>query len=90
MVAKVMDHGKVTTLDALRAIALREEGAHRDLYDWAERKHRVKGVSKFTPNEIGEAVDRLLQARRSFLPATRHGVIHAMTISQAKTASSKA
>lgn len=84
LLAKVVDHSKTATLDALRAIALREEGAHRDLYDWAERKHRVKGVSTFTPQEIEEAIDRLLQARRSFLLSTRHGVIHAMTISQAK------
>ena len=84
MLAKVVADDKATTLDTLHNLALKEGGAHRDLYEWAERKHRIKGVSTFTPNEICEAVERLLQARRSFLPATRQGVIHAMTISQAK------
>ena len=84
MLAKVVDGDKATALNTLHAIAMKEEGPHRALYEWAERKHRLKGVSTFTPSEIGEAVDRLLQARRSFLTTTRQGVIHAMTISQAK------
>jgi hypothetical protein len=44
----------------------------------------VKGQLQFSDDELTTAVDRILQARRSFLPTSYPGRIRAMTINQAK------
>lgn len=71
-------------MEKLREICLSDKGSLGDLCQWAERKLRVKGQLQFSDCELTTAIDRILQARRSFLPTTSPGRIRAMTINQAK------
>jgi hypothetical protein len=71
-------------MEKLREICLNQRGPLGDLCQWAERKLRVKGQLQFSDDELTTAVDRILQARRSFLPTSYPGRIRAMTINQAK------
>ena len=71
-------------MEKLREICLNDKGPLGDLCQWAEKKLRVKGQLEFSDCELTNALDRVLQARRSFLPTTYPGRIRAMTINQAK------
>lgn len=78
--------------DISRGISLRDlekkclggSGALQDLYTWAARKFHVKGQTEFSESDIGAALGRISQSRRSFLPAESFGRVRAMTIHQAK------
>lgn len=73
-----------TSLDGLAQTCSGKQGALQDLYSWAEKKYRVRGQSLFSAPELASAIDRILQSRRAFLPASSTGTIRAMTINQAK------
>jgi len=71
-------------LPELRELCLNDKGALGDVFQWAERKWRIKGQSRFSNHEVTTTVGRLLQSRRAFLPTAHLGSIRAMTINQAK------
>lgn len=61
-----------------------DSGIFRDLCTWAARKFHVRGQTEFSESDVGTALDRILQSRRSFLPTVSFGRVRAMTIHQAK------
>ena len=69
---------------SLRQLCLNDKGALGDVFQWAERKWRIKGQTQFPIDELTTTVERVLQSRRAFLPTTCLGSIRAMTINQAK------
>jgi UvrD-like helicase C-terminal domain/AAA domain len=71
-------------LAELRQLSLNDRGALGDVYQWAEKKWRIKGQSHFLEAELKTIVERVLQSRRAFLPTTCLGSMRAMTINQAK------
>jgi hypothetical protein len=72
------------SLQQLQSLSSSDTGALSDVYQWAEKRHRIKGQCEFSAPELSVAIDRILQSRRAFLPTEHHDVIRAMTISQAK------
>ena len=71
----------------LRDIEIRcsdNSGALQDLYRWATRKFHVRGQTEFSESELGAALERISQSRRSFLPTASFGRTRAMTVHQAK------
>lgn len=72
------------SLQEIRQICSEDRGPLGDLLQWAERRLQIKGKTQFSRGEIAAAVDRVLQARRAFLPYDYPGCIRAMTINQAK------
>jgi UvrD-like helicase C-terminal domain len=72
------------TLQGLRTIVSGDSGALADLFQWAERKFRVRGQAQFSAGEISLAIDRILHSRRAFIPTGHPGIVRAMTINQAK------
>jgi hypothetical protein len=68
----------------LRQICLNDKGALGDVFQWAEKKWRIKGQIQFSDDELTTTVERVLQSRRAFLPTAGLGSIRAMTINQAK------
>jgi hypothetical protein len=71
-------------LAALRQLCLSDKGALGDVFQWAEKKWRIKGQTEFSNGELTTTVERVLQSRRAFLPTACLGSIRAMTINQAK------
>src|SRR6202044_2255874 len=71
-------------LAELRQLCANDRGALGDVYQWAEKKWRIKGQAHFFSGELKTMVERVLQSRRAFLPTTCLGSIRAMTINQAK------
>ena len=71
-------------LAELRQLCLNDKGALGDVFQWAEKKGRIKGQTQFSQGELSTTVERVLQSRRAFLPTACLGSIRAMTINQAK------
>lgn len=71
-------------LQQIQSLVSSDDGVLTDVYQWAQRKYRIKGQCLFSASELSAAIDRILQSRRAFLPTDNHDVIRAMTISQAK------
>jgi hypothetical protein len=71
-------------LAELRRLCLHDKGALGDVFQWAEKKWRIKGQVQFSDGELTTTVERVLQSRRAFLPTACLGSIRAMTINQAK------
>jgi hypothetical protein len=71
-------------LAELRQLCLNDKGALGDVFQWAEKKWRIKGQAQFSIGELTTTIERVLQSRRAFLPTACLGSIRAMTINQAK------
>lgn len=71
-------------LAELRKLCLNDKGPLGDVFQWAEKKWRIKGQIQFSNGELTTTVERVLQSRRAFLPTAHPGSIRAMTINQAK------
>ena len=84
LLGKLGDLTVGVSLMRLRKLCANDTGATRDLYEWAEKRFRLKGEVDFAEAGISAAVDRILQSRRAFLPAASGMTIRAMTINQAK------
>jgi hypothetical protein len=84
ILSKFTDEKETIRLQQIQKLTFGDNGALRDLREWAERRYRMKGQTDFRLLEISEVTDRILQSRRAFLPYEHHGIIRAMTISQAK------
>jgi UvrD-like helicase family protein len=72
------------SLAELRQLCLNDKGPLGDVFQWAEKKWRLKGQTLFSGCEVTTTVERVLQSRRAFLPTAHPGSIRAMTINQAK------
>jgi hypothetical protein len=72
------------SLADLRQVCANERSALGDVYQWAEKKWRIKGQAHFLGEELKTIVERVLQSRRAFLPTACLGNMRAMTINQAK------
>jgi hypothetical protein len=84
VISKLGNVAKGATLQQILALSSGDTGMLSDLFQWAERRFRIKGQTHFSEIELSTAIDRILQSRRAFLPTEHPGVIRAMTISQAK------
>lgn len=71
-------------LTELRQLCLDDKGPLGDIFQWAEKKWRIKGQTQFSISELTTIVERVLQSRRAFLPTACLGSLRAMTINQAK------
>jgi UvrD-like helicase C-terminal domain len=61
-----------------------DRDAGQDLREWARGRYCLKGITRFSATDLDEAVSRILQSRRAFLPDKHISFIRAMTINQAK------
>ena len=68
----------------LRQLCANDRGPLGDVYQWAEKKWRIKGQAHFLERELKNIIERTLHSRRAFLPTACLGSIRAMTINQAK------
>ena len=84
LLKKIGCPAKGIDLAELRQLCLNDKGALGDVFQWAEKKWRIKGQIQFSDGELTTAVERVLQSRRAFLLTACLGSIRAMTINQAK------
>src|SRR6266849_917971 len=62
---------------------MNDRGPLGDVFQWAEKKWRIKGQIQFSNCELTTTVERVLQSRRALLPTAHPGSIRAMPINQA-------
>lgn len=84
LIAKLGDLSSGISLNRLAELCAGSRDAERDLCEWAQGQHRLKGLSNFSEAGLIAAADRILQSRRAFLPDKPSTIIRAMTINQAK------
>lgn len=84
LLKKVGSSAQGISLAELRQLSLNDKGPLGDIFQWAEKKWRIKGQIQFSEGELTTTVERVLQSRRAFLPTACLGRIRAMTINQAK------
>jgi superfamily I DNA/RNA helicase len=84
LLKKIACSAQGIALTELRQLCANDRGALGDVYQWAEKKWRIKGQAHFLEGELKTMVERTLHSRRAFLPTACLGSIRAMTINQAK------